>query len=74
MKCKESGHSEDCRGPGDIHHIREYWKSRTITQIMGQILSHCGDNVSPSMSCPCWHAVDALMSKFKNLDYSQEVE
>lgn len=65
-KCQEKEHSPECRGPGDVkHHVKPWLRKRKISQLMGQILACCGDDLSGFRSCPCSHAADILREKLE---------
>lgn len=46
---------KDCKGSGTPEHIDHILRDMTITQLVGNILVCCGDNITPVMSCMCCH-------------------
>lgn len=64
--CSYDSHSPECRGPGDVkHHVMPILKAQSISQLVGRLLSCCGDNVSSGRSCGCSHTARALVWKIK---------
>lgn len=64
--CHYSNHAKDCRGPGDVkNHILPWLRERKITELMGMIMSCCGDKYSSVMSCGCCHTAIVLREKLR---------
>lgn len=46
---------EGCGGRGTDFHSKHTLAALPLTKLMGAILSHCGDEISPVLSCMCCH-------------------
>jgi len=42
-----------CKGAGSEMHIDHMLAAMSVTKLMGAVLSHCGDNYAPFLSCMC---------------------